>query len=88
MYPPLSTIRECSLAIATYVAEHAYETGKLIESSRQSSEITQRYPTGLASTYPEPEDKKAFISSQLYDFNYDNKSALPDMWEYPTLSKI
>ena len=30
-----------------------------------------------ASTYPEPEDKEAFIRSQLYDYNYDGVSALP-----------
>lgn len=27
LYPPLSDIRQCSLKIATYVAEHAYKTG-------------------------------------------------------------
>ena len=41
----------------------------------------------MASTYPEPEDKEAFIKAQLYDFNYDNKSALPDVYEWPQLSK-
>ena len=43
--------------------------------------------TGLASTYPEPKDKEAFIKAQLYDFTYDNKSALPDVYEWPQLSK-
>ena len=42
---------------------------------------------GIASTYPEPEDKEAFIKAQLYDFNYDNKSALPELYEWPNLSK-
>lgn len=28
MYPPLGDIRKCSLKIATYIAEHAYKTGK------------------------------------------------------------
>ncbi|XP_057369251.1 NADP-dependent malic enzyme-like isoform X3 [Daphnia carinata] len=69
LYPPLGTIRDCSTAIAAYIAEHAYKNG-------------------LASTYPEPEDKEAFIKAQLYDFTYDNKSALPDVYEWPQLSKF
>jgi hypothetical protein len=43
--------------------------------------------SGLASTYPEPADKEAFIKAQLYDFTYDDKSALPDVYEWPQLSK-
>ena len=69
LYPPLNTIRECSVAIAAYIAEHAYKTG-------------------IASTYPEPENKEEFIRAQLYDFDYDDKSALPEMYEWPNLSKI
>jgi len=68
LYPPLDTIRDCSTAIAAYIADHAYKNG-------------------LASTYPEPADKEAFIKAQLYDFTYDNKSALPDVYEWPQLSK-
>jgi len=68
LYPPLNTIRDCSTAIAAYIADHAYKNG-------------------LASTYPEPADKEAFIKAQLYDFTYDNKSALPDVYEWPQLSK-
>ena len=68
LYPPLGTIQECSIAIAAYIAEHAYKNG-------------------LASTYPEPVDKEAFIKAQLYDFTYDDKSALPDVYEWPQLSK-
>ena len=29
LYPPLNDIRKCSLKIATYIAEHAYTTGKI-----------------------------------------------------------
>lgn len=28
LYPPLSTIRDCSTSIAAYIAEHAYATGE------------------------------------------------------------
>ncbi|XP_065584673.1 NADP-dependent malic enzyme-like isoform X2 [Artemia franciscana] len=28
LYPPLSSIRECSFSIATYIAEHVYKAGK------------------------------------------------------------
>ena len=27
LYPPLDTIRDCSTAIAAYIAEHAYKNG-------------------------------------------------------------
>jgi malate dehydrogenase (oxaloacetate-decarboxylating)(NADP+) len=27
LYPPLGTIRDCSTAIAAYIAEHAYKNG-------------------------------------------------------------
>lgn len=27
LYPPLATIRDCSTAIAAYIAEHAYKNG-------------------------------------------------------------
>ena len=58
MYPPLSTIRDCSLQIAIGVAETAYVDK-------------------LASVYPEPKNKAAFIKQHLYNYNYDGVSALP-----------
>jgi len=61
MYPPLGDIRECSVKIATYIAEHAYVKG-------------------IASTYPEPKDKAAFIKAQLYDYHY--KSVLPQTYSW------
>ena len=39
--------------------------------------------SGIASTYPEPEDKLAFFEGQLYDYHYDNKSALPELYDWP-----
>ncbi|XP_055545115.1 NADP-dependent malic enzyme-like [Wyeomyia smithii] len=43
------------------------------------------YENGIASTYPEPVDKIAFIKSQQYDFFYEN--ALPARWQWPTKPK-
>lgn len=39
------------------------------------------YLLGIASHYPEPKDKKKFIQSQMYDFNYDNP--LPPKYNWP-----
>lgn len=38
---------------------------------------------GQASTYPEPEDKEAFIKAQLYDTNY--RPAIPSMYPWPKI---
>ncbi|XP_071440128.1 NADP-dependent malic enzyme-like isoform X2 [Hetaerina americana] len=62
LYPNLNKITECSLHIATKIAEYAYKNG-------------------FASTYPEPKDKSAFISKQLYDYEYT--SALPPVYKWP-----
>lgn len=37
--------------------------------------------TGLASTYPEPEDKRKWLEGQLYNFNYE--SSMPITWSWP-----
>ena len=39
--------------------------------------------TEIASTYPEPKDKEAFISAQLYDYSYGN--AVPNVYSWPKL---
>lgn len=36
---------------------------------------------GLASTYPEPEDKRQWLEDQLYNFNYE--SSMPITWKWP-----
>ncbi|KAA0201511.1 hypothetical protein HAZT_HAZT005397 [Hyalella azteca] len=41
----------------------------------------------IASTYPEPKDKKAFIEHQIYDFDYDKVSVLPRTWDWPKVSR-
>ena len=35
----------------------------------------EAYEQNTASTYPEPEDKEAFIRTHLYDYNYDKVSS-------------
>ncbi|XP_046405152.1 NADP-dependent malic enzyme-like isoform X2 [Ischnura elegans] len=42
------------------------------------------YAKGIATTYPEPQDKRAFIESQMYDYQYD-RSAMPEVYEWPQL---
>ncbi|XP_059476190.1 NADP-dependent malic enzyme-like [Neocloeon triangulifer] len=43
------------------------------------------YQNGLASTYPEPKDKIAFVKNTMYDFNYDNY-ALPRTYPWPVVN--
>ena len=35
---------------------------------------------GMASTYPEPEDKEAYIRTLLYNYNYEGETNLPKTW--------
>jgi malate dehydrogenase (oxaloacetate-decarboxylating)(NADP+) len=44
--------------------------------------MTNVYVSGLASTYPEPSNKEAFVSSGMYDYNYD-ACALPKVYPWP-----
>jgi malate dehydrogenase (oxaloacetate-decarboxylating)(NADP+) len=62
IYPPLSTIKECSFDIAIEIIEHAYSKN-------------------LASLYPEPKDKRAWLKQQLYNYNYENQ--MPITWPWP-----
>lgn len=41
---------------------------------------------GLASTYPEPEDKRKWLENQLYNYNYEN--SLPETWKWPEPEKM
>ncbi|KDQ87031.1 NADP-dependent malic enzyme isoform X1 [Zootermopsis nevadensis] len=67
LYPPLGMIRECSIKIATRIAQYAYEKG-------------------LASTYPEPEDKRAIVEAAMYNHNYD--CPLPAVYPWPELPTL
>lgn len=42
----------------------------------------EAYKEGMASTYPEPKDKEDFIKSMLYNYNYNDQSALPTTYSW------
>ncbi|XP_017101167.1 NADP-dependent malic enzyme isoform X2 [Drosophila bipectinata] len=44
------------------------------------------YDKGLASTYPEPQDKRKWLENQLYNFNYE--SSMPVTWAWPRMPYI
>lgn len=76
--------------VADTVANEDIEKGSLyppLKKIRECSvEIAVRianyaYQKGIASTYPEPVDKKAFIESTQYDYNYD--CPLPVTYPWP-----
>ncbi|XP_061176510.1 NADP-dependent malic enzyme-like [Saccostrea echinata] len=62
VYPPLKTIRECSIQIASAIAEEVYKEK-------------------IASYYPEPEDKMAFIRENIYSTDYE--CFVPETWSWP-----
>merc|ERR1712012_1431695 len=43
---------------------------------------TEAYQDNTASTYPEPKDKEDFIKSMLYNYNYNDQSALPTTYSW------
>jgi len=77
-------------AVADCVTEEDLAVGRLYPPLQNIREIslkiatrvaTEAYAAGTASTYPEPEDKEAFIAKQLYDYQYSNSS--PNKWSWP-----
>nr|CAD7447333.1 unnamed protein product [Timema bartmani] len=77
--------------IADMVTEEDLKQGRIyppLENSRQVSlaiatAISQyAYDKGRANTYPEPEDKMAYILDKQYDYNYHN--ALPAIYSWPS----
>ena len=76
--------------LAEMVGESDLEVGRLYPPLKDLREISvkiavkvaeEAYKQGTASTYPEPEDKEAFIRQQLYDYNYDR--SLPPVYQWP-----
>jgi len=79
-------------ALADMVSQEDLAVGRLYPPLSNIREISvkiatqvakEAYVAGTASTYPEPQDKEAFIRSHLYDYNYDKVSALPNIYPWP-----
>lgn len=89
LYPPLETIRDCSLKIAVEVMDYAYKNGTgyiqclmIREFDRFSNFFLSFFLfVGLASVRPEPGNKEEFIKSQTYDLSYP--SAIPITYPWP-----
>jgi len=72
--------------LANLVTEEDLALGRMYPPLSKIKEISiklatkvaeEAYKEGMASTYPEPKDKEAFIRSKLYNYEYDDQSALP-----------
>ncbi|KAH8357674.1 hypothetical protein KR200_010711, partial [Drosophila serrata] len=49
--------------------------------------VTQcAYDRGLGSTYPEPQDKRKWLESNLYNYNYE--SSMPTTWAWPRMPYV
>jgi malate dehydrogenase (oxaloacetate-decarboxylating)(NADP+) len=79
-------------ALADMVTEEDLAVGRLYPPLSNIQEISvqiakkvaeEAYEQNTASTYPEPEDKEAFIRTHLYDYNYDKVSYLPSVYAWP-----
>ncbi|XP_073817750.1 NADP-dependent malic enzyme b, mitochondrial isoform X1 [Musca autumnalis] len=84
-----------SQELANYVEDSDLERGSLYPPLSSIREISMRiamgvtkcaYDKGLASTYPEPADKRKWLEEQLYNFNYE--SSLPVTWVWPRMPYI
>ncbi|KAB0795217.1 hypothetical protein PPYR_06564 [Photinus pyralis] len=81
--------------LASYVTEQLIEEGSvyphLSDIKEVSLQIATRlceygYQTGVASVYPEPKQKRAFIESMLFNYHYE--AALPPTYGWPKAQEI
>ncbi|KAK2101104.1 NADP-dependent malic enzyme, mitochondrial [Saguinus oedipus] len=77
LYPPLSTIRDVSLRIAIKVRGilplmAGYGVISVTDISDYKTVLDYAYKHNLASYYPEPKDKEAFVRSLVYTPDYDS----------------
>jgi len=77
--------------LANLVTEEDLALGRMYPPLSKIKEISikiatkvaeEAYKEGMASTYPEPKDKEAFIRTKLYNYEYDEQSAVftPYSW--------
>jgi len=88
---PESVFLFAAEGLASLVGEEDQELGRMYPplfkiknvSIKIAAKVAEEaYKDGLASTYPEPQDKEAFIKETLYNFNYDDESALPHCFRW------
>jgi len=77
--------------LAKLVTEEDLELGRMYPPLAKIKQVSikiatkvaeEAYKEGIASTYPEPEDKERFIRSLLYNYNYDDESSLPTCYPW------
>merc|ERR1711872_770423 len=77
--------------LSNLVTEEDLEVGRMYPPLSKIKQVSikiaskvaeEAYKEGMASTYPEPKDKEEFIKSMLYEYNYDEQSAVctPYAW--------
>lgn len=92
LYPSLNAVREVSMRIAESVTKCAYDKGAFsgiymyLYCFCIDVNMVLSLQLGLASTYPEPSDKRKWLEDQLYNFNY--QSSMPVTWPWPRMPYV
>lgn len=77
--------------LANLVTSEDLEVGRVYPPLSKIKEISlkiatkvaeEAYKDGMASTYPEPQDKEAYIKSLLYNYDYTRESNLPTTYPW------
>jgi len=77
--------------LSNLVTEEDLEVGRMYPPLSKIKQVSikiaskvaeEAYKEGMASTYPEPEDKESFIRSRLYNYNYQEESSLPTCYPW------
>jgi len=77
--------------LANLVTKEDFAVGRLYPNLERIKEVSikiaskvaeEAYKDGMASTYPEPADKEAYIRTLLYNYDYDGQTNLPNTWSH------